>query len=172
MWRQCDEMAPSLCPTCAQCIAIAQDRDHLCIFEFLMRLYPEFEAIRTQLLHRVTPPSLSDTLAFVIAENTSLCSLDAVPPVVAPHIVLATPQLPPQLPPQSASPLCPLLPPPYFGAPMSPTYQSSASTPSYAPPGSSAPQRRPPCCHYCHALGHVRAECRKLQSHQSSLLLY
>ncbi|KAH7663855.1 Retrotransposon Copia-like N-terminal protein [Dioscorea alata] len=58
LWRQCDEMAPSPSPTCDRCLAIAQDRDYLRIYEFLMRLRPEFEAVRAQLLHRVTPSLL------------------------------------------------------------------------------------------------------------------
>ena len=45
------------------------------MYEFLMRLRPEFEAVRAQLLHRVPPPSLSDTLALVIVEETRLRSL-------------------------------------------------------------------------------------------------
>ncbi|XP_039125223.1 uncharacterized protein LOC120261408 [Dioscorea cayenensis subsp. rotundata] len=92
LWRQCDEMTPSPSPTCAQCLAIAQYRDYLHIYEFLMRLRPEFEAVRAQLLHWVTPPSASDTLAYVLDEEILLRSLNVVPPPDAPHYVLAAPQ--------------------------------------------------------------------------------
>ena len=75
IWRQCDEMAPLPCLTFPQCAATTQDRDFHRMYEFLMRLRPEFEAVRAQLLHRVPPPSLSDTLALVIAEETRIRSL-------------------------------------------------------------------------------------------------
>ena len=66
IWRQCDEMTPSLCPTCSQCecaITSTRDRDFHRMYEFLMRLRPEFETVRAQLMHRVPPPPLSDTLS-------------------------------------------------------------------------------------------------------------
>ena len=79
-------MAPSHCATYTQCIAIVQNRDFLCMYEILMWLRLEFETVRAQLLHQVTPPPLSGTLALVIAEKTRLWSLDAVsPPVAASH---------------------------------------------------------------------------------------
>ncbi|KAH7690242.1 Zinc finger CCHC-type protein [Dioscorea alata] len=148
-------MAPSPSPTCAQCLAIAQDRDHLRIYEFLMRLRPEFEAVRAQLLHRVTPPSASDTLAYVLAEETRLQSLDVVPPPAAPYPILAAPQ---QL---SAPSTAPLLSSQGLSAPVHPFSQSPGQ-------GSSVPHRRSVRCHYCHALGHVRTDCRKLQRAQQT----
>ena len=55
-----------------------------------MRFYPEFESIHAQLLHCVSPPTLEDALALVVAEETQLCAMsDPYPP--APHLVLALP---------------------------------------------------------------------------------
>ena len=138
LWRQCDEMAPSLCPTCPRCLATAQDRDFLHMYEFLMRLHPEFETVRAQLLHRVTPPSLSDTLALVIAAETRLRSLEAAPSSAAPHTVLAASQLPQSVPLSSL----PLLPPPLgFSAPVRPASQHPSLANSSTSPGSGAPLR-------------------------------
>ena len=64
------------------------------MYEFLMRLRPEFETVRAQLMHRVPPPPLSDTLSLVIAEETRLRSLSDSPSHLAttgPHAVLAAP---------------------------------------------------------------------------------
>ena len=47
LWRQCDEMAPSHCLSCSHCVAIAQYRDSVRVYDFLMRLRPEFEAVRS-----------------------------------------------------------------------------------------------------------------------------
>ena len=130
-----------------------------------MRLRPEFEAVCAQLLHRVPPPPLSDTLALVIAEETRLCSLGAAPPpATGPHAVLAAPQSF-----QSATPLsAPLLPSPGYSALVRPVFtpRPSSSGPSAAQPG--APRRPPVRCHYCQCLGHIKAECCKLQRAQQT----
>ena len=90
------------------------DRDFHRVYEFLMRLRPEFEVVRAQLLHRVPPPPLSDTLALVIAEETRLRSLGAAPPpATGPHVVLATPQ---------SLQSVPLLPSPGYSAPVHPAF--------------------------------------------------
>ena len=91
LWRQSNEMSPSPCPTCTHCVAIAQDRDFAHVYDFLMRLRPEFESVRSQYLHR---PTLSDTLSSVLAEETRLRSLEGMQHSVPPHAVLAAPQVP------------------------------------------------------------------------------
>ena len=95
LWRQLDGMSTSSYPTCVRCTAIAQERDHLRMYEFLMQLRPKFESVRAQLMHRAVPPSLSDSLSTVIAEETCLHSLEGMrhsSVFFTPHSVLAAPQ--------------------------------------------------------------------------------
>jgi len=166
LWRQCDEMEPSHCLSCSHCIATAEYRDSGRVYDFLMRLRPEFEAVRSQFLHRETPPTLRDTLSSVLAEETRLRSLEGASHSASPHAVLAAPQYP-QQPSVPLAQLPPLPPPPGFGAPVRPTApvptQGSSSS-----QGSSATQRRQVRCHYCHTLGHIRSDCRKLHRAQQN----
>ena len=171
LWRQVDVMSPSSCPTCVSCVSISQDYDHLCMYEFLMRLHPEFKLVRVQLMHRTALLSLRDTLASVIAEEARLHSWMACatpPSSLPPHSILAatqhdysTSQLPPpkyDLP-QQPSPLGYCAPAPACPPPLLPP-----SSPSHSAPQSSGPpQRRVPRCHYCHNFGRIRAEFHKLQ---------
>ena len=53
MWRQLDGMSTSGCPICVRCTTIAQERDHLRMYELRMRLRPEFESVRAH-RHYVT----------------------------------------------------------------------------------------------------------------------
>ena len=87
-------MSTSNCPTCVSYTTIAQERDYLRMYEFLMRLRPEFESVRAQLMHQTAPPSLCNSLAVVIAEETRLHSLEDMRHSIssAPHSVLAAPQ--------------------------------------------------------------------------------
>ena len=85
-------MSPSSCPTCEHCVALIVDCEHLRLYVFLMRLRLEFEVVRGQMMHRPTPPSLSDALAFVLAEETRLHSLGDMHHATisyGPHSVLA-----------------------------------------------------------------------------------
>ncbi|KAK8928971.1 U1 small nuclear ribonucleoprotein A [Platanthera zijinensis] len=159
LWRQCNEMAHSSCITCPQRVATSRDRDFQRMYEFLMRLRPEFEPVRAHLLHQDPPPSLSDMLALVIAEETCLHSLDTIASsVVLPHAVLAAPEIPPQ----SSLVSTPLLPSPGYSASVRPVPRPPV--PSTVPSG--APRRQPVCCHYCQCIVHVKFECRKLQRGQ------
>ena len=122
-----------------------------------MCLCPEFEAVRFQFLHQQTPPILHDTLSSILAEETRLRTMEGTQHSTSTHTILAAPQssvLPTQLP--------PLPPPPGFGAPVRPPTQGSHSQ------GPSAAQRRQLRCHYCHALGYIHSECRKLQRAQQN----
>ena len=88
-------MSTFSCSTYVSCTTIAQERDHLHMYEFLMRLRPEFESVHSQLMHRTVPPSLRDSLAAVIAEETRLHSLEGMRHFSVssvPHSVLAAPQ--------------------------------------------------------------------------------
>ena len=83
-----------------------------------MRLRPDFEAVRSQFLHRQTPPTLRDTLSTILAEETRLRTMEEPSHSASPHAVLAAPQFSPQ----PLAPLAPLLPPPLgFGVPVQPT---------------------------------------------------
>ena len=96
LWRQVDEMAPSHCVSCSHCVATAQYRDSSRVYEFLMRLRPDFEAVRSQFLHRQTPPTFRDTLSTIFAEETRLCTMEEEPShLTFPHAVLTAPQFPP-----------------------------------------------------------------------------
>ena len=134
------------------------------MYEFLMRLRPEFETVRAQLMHRVPPPPLSDILSLVIAEETCLRSLSDASShpshtaTTGPHVVLAAPQFPQQFQPPSA----PLLHSPGYSAPVRLVSAPRHNAPFTAPPAG-GPRRPPVRCHYCQNLGHVKAECRKLQ---------
>ena len=165
LWRQCDEMEPSHCLTCSHCVATTAYRESGRVFVFLMRLRPEFEAVRSQFLHRTTSPTLRDTLSSVLAEETRLRSLEGASHSAPPHAVLAAPQYP-QLPAVPLAQLPPSPPPPSFGAPVRPTAQ--APTQGSSSQGPPATQRRQVRCHYCHALGHIRSDCRKLQRAQQN----
>ena len=92
LWRQCDEMTPSYCLSCSHCVAIAQYRDAVRVYEFLMRLRPEFEAVRSQFLHRPTPSTLRDTLSSIIAEETRLRTMEGTQHSASSHVVLVAPQ--------------------------------------------------------------------------------
>ena len=78
LWHQLDGMSTFGCPTCIRCTTIAQEKDHLRMYEFLMRLRPKFKSVRAQMMHQAAPPSLRDSLAAVIAEKTRLHSLEGM----------------------------------------------------------------------------------------------
>ena len=92
LWRQLDGMFTSGCSTCMSYTTIAQERDHLRMYEFPMRLRPEFESVLPQMMHRAVPPSLRDSLAVVIAEETRLHSFEGMHHSSTPHSVLVAPQ--------------------------------------------------------------------------------
>lgn len=57
------------------CVAKEEYEHQTLMFQFVIRLRQEFENIRTQLLGRTSPPTLTEALASLIAEETRLCSL-------------------------------------------------------------------------------------------------
>lgn len=63
--------------------------DQFCLFQFLIRLYPEFESLRGQLFHLSPLPTLDDTLKNLMAENTRLRTLLLV--LLALHYLLLLP---------------------------------------------------------------------------------
>ena len=46
-----DAMLPSSCPTYEHCMTLVADHEHLRLYEFLMQLQLEFEAVRAQMMH-------------------------------------------------------------------------------------------------------------------------
>ena len=97
----------------------------------------------------------------MILAETRLRTMEGTSHSASPHAVLAAPQVPQQSPvPLAQLPL--LSPPPGFGVPVRPSPQGLSSQ------GPSATQRHQVRCHYCHALGHIRSECRKLQRAQQN----
>ena len=73
--RQLTSMVPPSCAGCTGCAGkVGHDVRNL-MFTFVMRLRPEFESIRAQLLGRVVLPTMEEALAALIAEETRLRSL-------------------------------------------------------------------------------------------------
>ncbi|XP_020102601.1 uncharacterized protein LOC109720129 [Ananas comosus] len=141
-WRQLATMDEPLCRTCSACqctVKQKQVRDQQRLFQFLMRLRPEFEALRGQLLHRTPFPTIDVALAELIAEETRLrvlsSSSSAMPNVLAAH----GPASPPPVP--------------------APTYHQPPS--SYIPNPGTRKDKRSIQCRYCHLWGHSIQDCRK-----------
>ncbi|XP_020107831.1 uncharacterized protein LOC109723762 isoform X2 [Ananas comosus] len=97
-WRQLSIMDESLCQTCLACTCATkqtQIRDQQRLFQFIMRLRPEFEALRGQLLHRSPLPTIDAALAELIAEETRLRVLHSSSPST-PTVLAAPNQVPPE----------------------------------------------------------------------------
>ena len=80
LWRQVDALSPPECPThavaptttCAPCARRSRHEESRRLYDFLMRLRPEFESCRAQLLHSPTAHTLDEAFALVLAEETRL----------------------------------------------------------------------------------------------------
>ncbi|CAL1407048.1 unnamed protein product [Linum trigynum] len=72
-WTEQDMLAASVSDTLATA-ATLHDRDRSCLMQFLMKLRPEFEAIRASIRHR-NVTSIDDALGELFREETRLRSL-------------------------------------------------------------------------------------------------
>ena len=63
-------VAPTV--SCTPCLRRSQHEETRRLYEFLMRLRPEFESCRAQLLHSPTAHTLDEAFALVLAEETRL----------------------------------------------------------------------------------------------------
>ncbi|KAH7665923.1 RNA-directed DNA polymerase protein [Dioscorea alata] len=145
LWRQIDALTPSYCTThaaqiftCSESCSRRRQRDETRrMYEFIMRLRPEFESTRAQLLHAPSAYSLDEAFTFVRAEETRLRGS-----FTRGGSALVVPRL----------------------ASTSPASSSTRSLPS--PPVSSRPSPRPKrqvTCYYCGIPGHLERDCRKKQ---------
>ena len=91
---QLGSMVPKGNSGCESCAAKEKYDHQTLMFQFVMGLKPDFENIRTQLLGRTTPPTLTEALASLIAEETRLRSLGATSAQTLHTSVLAFPQRP------------------------------------------------------------------------------
>jgi hypothetical protein len=66
--------------------------DRFLTYRFVMRVKPEFDSIRTQLLHNSSTLTMDQALAALLAEEKRLQSLSSFSPVTTPHNVLAASQ--------------------------------------------------------------------------------
>jgi hypothetical protein len=57
-----------------------------------MGVKPEFDSIRTQLLHNSSTPTMDQALAALLVEEKRLQSLSSFSPVTTPHNLLAASQ--------------------------------------------------------------------------------
>uniref|UniRef100_A0A1D1XK22 Gag-Pol polyprotein n=1 Tax=Anthurium amnicola TaxID=1678845 RepID=A0A1D1XK22_9ARAE len=139
IWSELDAMhAPGRFSTCS----CSSQRDRQYLYHFLMRLRPEFEALRGQLLHRSPLPSLEDALTDLLAEETRLCAIRTS--VVSTETVLTAVS-------RSGSSQPALLPRPQSA----PSYHGDSSGPS-----------APVYCKYCRKRGHTIDQCWTLQRRQ------
>lgn len=148
IWSELDAMhATGRISTCS--CSIQRDRQYL--YYFLMRLRPEFEALRAQLLHRSPLPSLDDALTELIAEETRLRALSSA--TISPESVFtASLHVPrPQPPATGSSRHLPL-----FETPTNRALSKDTST--------DLSQIE---CRYCHRRGHVKANCPALHRRRS-----
>ena len=75
LWRQVDALTPPYCAAhSAQLLASSRRRhdETRRMYDFIMRLRPEFEQTRAQLLHAPSAYTLPEAFAFVRAEETRL----------------------------------------------------------------------------------------------------
>ena len=80
LWRQIDALTPPYCTahaaqllTCTQSCSSRRRHDETRrVYEFIMRLRPEFEQTRAQLLHAPSAYSLPEAFAYVRTEETRL----------------------------------------------------------------------------------------------------
>jgi hypothetical protein len=66
--------------------------DRFLTYRFVMGVKPEFDSIRTQLLHNSSTLAMDQALAALLAEEKRLQSLSSFSPVTTPHNVLAASQ--------------------------------------------------------------------------------
>ena len=111
-----------------------------------MRLRPDFESVRSQLLNRDPIPSFDDVVHSVISEETRLSTLSTFRPSTVDTVLATAAARQSGAPPSTASRGVPLLP-----APLTQAVSPTAS---------------PVICHYCKRPGHMKAQCRKLQQRQ------
>ena len=71
IWRQLDSMAPS---DSSEKSRLYREQER--VFEFVMRLRPEFEITRSQILNRETPCTLEEAVKAFVAKETRQRSLD------------------------------------------------------------------------------------------------
>ena len=67
LWRQLDELASPLCQECHK--VQKADRDRLRLYDFVCRLFLEFELVRAQLLSRSPRPTVTEALSTLRAEE-------------------------------------------------------------------------------------------------------
>ena len=80
LWRQVDALTPPECPThavaptisCVPCVQCSRHEETRRLYEFLMRLRPEFESCRAQLLHSPIARTLDEAFALILTEETRL----------------------------------------------------------------------------------------------------
>ena len=144
LWRQVDALSPPECPihavaptvSCTPCLRRSQHEETRCLYEFLMRLRPEFESCRAQLLHSPTAHTLDEAFALVLAEETRLRATST-----GAGAALASQRF---APPTISGPL--------------------VSRPPATSTSSSAPRpKKPVTCYHCGILGHIERDCRKKQ---------
>ena len=115
-------------------------------FKFLMRLRPDFESVRSQLLNRDPIPSFDDVVRSVISEETRLSTLSTSRSSTVDTVLAAAAPRQSRTPPSAASRGVPLLP--------------------ALLPQATSPTASQVICHYCKRPGHMKAQCRKLQQRQ------
>ncbi|KAH7654990.1 Zinc finger CCHC-type protein [Dioscorea alata] len=144
LWRQIDALTPSYCAvhaaqilTCSESCSRRRSHDETRrMYEFIMRLRPEFEPTRAQLLHAPSAYSLDEAFAFVRAEETRLRAS-----FTGGGSALAVSR------------------PPLSSTSSSPRPLASLPASSRPPPRS----KKIVTCHYCGILGHLERDCRKKQ---------
>ncbi|MQL73573.1 hypothetical protein Taro_005932 [Colocasia esculenta] len=141
IWSELDAMHVSGRVSTCSC---GQQRDRQQLYHFLIRLRPDFEALRAQLLHRSPLPSLDDALTELIAEETRLRALGT--PVTPSETVFAPVSRPP-----SSEPSTSILDTPRTSHVMDSLAHSGDGTLTSL------------YCKYCRNRGHTIDQCRKRQ---------
>ena len=133
----------------APCALLSRHEETRRLYEFLMRLRPEIESSRAQLLHSPTAYTLDEAFALVLTKETRLRASSTGPGAGA---ALAA---------QHFAPLATLGP----STPRPPAASSESSRPLAASFESSRPPRpkKPVTCYHCSILNHIERDCRKKQ---------
>uniref|UniRef100_A0A0A9CM55 Uncharacterized protein n=1 Tax=Arundo donax TaxID=35708 RepID=A0A0A9CM55_ARUDO len=136
-------MDPPFCSACSACSTCPRSQraqhDRRRMYEFLMRLRPEFEPMCAQLVSRSPPPTTVEVLTELQAEETRLRSLSERPSVV----VLVAP---------TAAPTSASTPATSAAASPSPSVSTTAPAPAYTP--------RDIKCTRSNRWGHSHEECK------------